>query len=246
MKVRKLLLLLKLMKAVSYLNLNPVRPTDQSNIIIMKQIFTFAIISIVMISCAPRTYTSSNFSNALAKHKTVAILPAEVTMKLRPNEAKRVTAEQVEQMNTKTAYDIQEKMYGWFLRRSNKFEYTVNFQDVTRTNAKLKEAGIEYKDLLTTDRAKLAAILGVDAVMQDRLNLEKPMSEGAAVAVGLLIGAWGNTNQVNTTINIHDGKSGDLLWKYDYEASGSVGSSTDKLVDALMRNATKKFPYSMK
>jgi hypothetical protein len=92
----------------------------------------------------------------------------------------------------------------------------------------------------------LATILGVDAVMQDRLNLEKPMSEGAAVAVGLLIGAWGNTNQVNTTINIHDGKSGDLLWKYDYEASGSVGSSTDKLVDALMRNATKKFPYSMK
>jgi len=212
----------------------------------MKQIFTFAIISIVMISCAPRTYTAANFSSALAKHKTVAILPAEVTMKLRPNEAKRVTAEQVEQMNTKTAYDIQEKMYGWFLRRSDKFEYTVNFQDVTRTNAKLKEAGIEYKDLSTTDREKLATILGVDAVMQDRLNLEKPMSEGAAVAVGVLLGAWGNTNQVNTTINIHDGKSGDLLWKYDYEASGTVGSSTDKLVDALMRNATKKFPYSMK
>jgi hypothetical protein len=212
----------------------------------MKQIFTFAIISIVMISCAPRTYTSANFATALAKHKTVAILPAEVTMKLRPNEAKRVTAEQVDQMNTKTAYDIQEKMYGWFLRRSDKFEYTVNFQDVTRTNSKLKEAGIDYKDLATTDRAKLATILGVDAVMQDRLNLEKPMSEGAAVAVGLLIGSWGNTNQVNTTINIHDGKSGDLLWKYDYEASGTVGSSTDKLVDALMRNATKKFPYSMK
>ena len=212
----------------------------------MKKFFYLAIISILMIKCTPRTYTSANFSSALAKHKTVAILPAEVTMKLRPNEAKRVTPEQIEQMNTKTAYDIQEKMYGWFLRRSNKFEYTVNFQDVTRTNAKLKEAGISYNDLSTTDRAKLATILGVDAVMQDRLNLEKPMSEGAAIAVGLLVGAWGNTNQVNTTINIHDGKSGDLLWKYDYEASGSVGSSTDKLVDALMRNATKKFPYSMK
>jgi hypothetical protein len=76
--------------------------------------------------------------------------------------------------------------------------------------------------------------------------MEKPMSEGAAVAVGLLVGAWGNTNKIETTINIHDGTSANLLWKYDYEASGSVGSSTTKLVDALMRNAAKKFPYSAK
>jgi hypothetical protein len=143
----------------------------------------------------------------------------------------------------KTGYDIQEKMYGWFLRRSDKFDYTVTFQDVSRTNAKLKEAGIEYSDIRTTDRAKLARILGVDAVIQDRANMEKPMSEGAVIAVGLLVGAWGNTNKVQTTINIHDGTSGDLLWKYDYEATGSVGSSATRLVDALMRNASKHFPY---
>ncbi len=69
------------------------------------------------------------------------------------------------------------------------------------------------------------------------------MSEGAAIAVGLLVGAWGSTNNVQTTININDGKSGDILWKYDYQASGSVGSSTTRLVDGLMRNASKKFPY---
>jgi hypothetical protein len=212
----------------------------------MKKTILYAVLCLAIASCGPKIYKSANFSTALARHKTVAILPAEVTTQLRPNEAKKVTAEQMDDMNQKTAYDIQEKMYGWFLRRSDKFDYTVKFQDVTKTNSKLKEAGIAYKDLSTTDRAKLAKILGVDAVMQDRLNLEKPMSEGAAVAVGLLVGAWGSTNKVNTTINIHDGASGDLLWKYDYEASGSVGSSTAKLVDALMKNATKKFPYSSK
>jgi hypothetical protein len=171
-------------------------------------------------------------------------LPAEVNIKLRPNEARRTTPEQMQELTTKAAYDIQEKMYGWFLRRGDRFKYTVTFQDVTRTNARLKEAGIAYADLKNTDRAKLATLLGVDAVMQDRLNTEKPMSDGAAIAVGLLIGAWGPTNNAQTTINIHDGTSGDLLWKYDYELSGSVGSSSTKLVDALMRNATKKFPYS--
>ncbi len=211
----------------------------------MKQMLFAALATILLVSCGPKIYKSNDFSNALTKHKTVAILPAEVNIQLRPNQTKNMTAEQMEDMRLKTAYDIQEKMQGWFLRRGEKYNYTVTFQDVIKTNSMLKEAGITYADLKTTDRSKLAKVLGVDAVMQDRLSMEKPMSEGAAVAVGLLVGAWGNTNKVATTINIHDGTSGNLLWKYDYEASGSVGSSTTRLVDALMRNATKKFPYSM-
>jgi hypothetical protein len=206
----------------------------------------YSLLLFILFSCGPKIYKSADFSNALTKHKTVAILPAEVNIQLRPNQAKNLSAEQIQDMANKTAIDIQEKMYGWFLRRGDKYDYTVTFQDVTRTNAKLREAGIKYFDLKTTDRAKLANILGVDAIMQDRVTMEKPMSEGAAIAVGLLVGAWGSTNKVETTINIHDGTSGNLLWKYDYEASGSVGSSSTKLVDALMRNATKKFPYSAK
>jgi hypothetical protein len=197
-----------------------------------------------MSSCGPSIYKAQNFGTALQKHKTVAIIPAEVTMKLRPNQAKKTSEAELRELEKNTGYEIQDKMQGWFLRRSNRFQYTVTFQDVHKTNAKLKEAGINYSDLRDMDRAKLAEILGVDAIMQDRLNTEKPMSDGAAVAVGLLVGYWGATNNVQTTINIHDGSSGDLLWKYDYSASGSVGSSTTKLVDALMKNATKKFPYS--
>jgi hypothetical protein len=213
----------------------------------MRQFFSILVIgSLLITSCGPKIYKSDNFNSALAKHKTVAILPAEVTINLRPNEAKKLTAEQLADLSNKTAYDIQDKMYGWFLRRGDKFQYTVTFQDINKTNARLKEAGVNYEDLKAKDRADLAKALGVDAVMQAKTVSEKPMSEGAAVAVGLLVGFWGNTNKVQTAINIHDGKSGELLWKYDYEASGSVGSSTNKLVDALMRNATRKFPYSAK
>jgi len=201
------------------------------------------LLTVLLLSCGPKIYKSAEFDTAFAKHKIVAILPADVTTQLRPNEAKKVTAEQIQQMTEKTGYDIQDKMYSWLLRRSEKYHYTVKFQDITRTNALLKTAGIGYADLQTKDRAELAKILQVDAVMQDKARMDNPMSEGAAVAVGLLVGAWGATNKVETTINIHDGKSGNLLWKYDYEASGSVGSSPTKLVDALMRNASKKFPY---
>ncbi len=211
----------------------------------MKIIFSLLIIA-TLAGCGPKIYKSNEFDAALAKHKTVAILPADVTTTLRPNEAKKVSAEQLQDINEKTGFAIQDKMYSWFLRRSDKFAYTVTFQDVTRTNALLKQAGISYNDLAAKDRTELAKLLGVDAVLQNRSSMEKPMSDGAAIAVGVIFGAWGNTNNVQTTINIHDGKSGNLLWKYDYQASGSVGSSATNLVNALMRNASKKFPYSAK
>lgn len=214
------------------------------NSITMKTLSSIAVAATLFLaSCGPTIYKSASFDQALAKHKTVAILPAEVTIKLRPNEAKKMSADQVADLSQKTGLNFQDKMYGWLLRKSDKYHYTVTFQDINKTNALLKKANISYTDLASTDRAVLAKALGVDAVIQDNIRMEKPMSDGAAVAVGLLVGAWGNTNKVETTINIHDGQSGNLLWKYDYDAAGSVGSSTDKLVDALMRNASKKFPY---
>ena len=204
------------------------------------------LIAFVFASCGPKIYKSSAFDAALTKHKTVAILPADVSTRLRPNEAKKVTIEQLNDINEKTGFAIQDKIYSWFLRRSDKYQYTVTFQDITRTNALLKQAGISYNDLATKDRTELSKLLGVDAVLENRTSLDKPMSDGAAVAMGVIFGVWGNTNSAQTTINIHDGKSGNLLWKYDYDAAGSIGSSADKLVNALMRNASKKFPYSTK
>lgn len=203
-----------------------------------------ALSALLLTACGPQIYKSTQFDAALARHRSVAILPAEVITRLRPNEAKKITPEQLEQMNEKTGFAIQDKMYSWFLRRSDKFQYTVTFQDITRTNALIKQAGISYKDIGTYDRAELAKLLGVDAVLQNRSSMDKPMSDGAALALGVVFGVWGNTNQVQTTINIHDGNSGELLWKYDYLASGSVGSSADNLVNALMRNASRRFPYS--
>ena len=108
------------------------------------------------------------------------------------------------------------------------------------------KAGIAYADLRTKSRKELAQLLGVDAVISSNVRMDKPMSDGAALAVGAVFGVWGSTNKANTTINIHEGSTGNLMWKYQYQAEGSVGSSPDNLVDALMRNASRNFPYNGK
>jgi hypothetical protein len=197
-------------------------------------------------SCGPKIYKSTEFETVATKHKIVAILPADVSIKLRPNEAKKVTTEEMKKNEEMTGLSIQDKMYSWLLRRSESAQYTVKFQDVSKTNSLLKAANIGYESLRTTSKDELAKLLGVDAVISSTVRMDKPMSEGAAVAVGLLVGAWGSTNNAFTTINIHEAKQGDLIWKYDYQASGSVGSSPDNLVNALMRNASRKFPYNGK
>lgn len=213
----------------------------------MKKLFIpFVSLLILVSACGPKIYKSNEFDDVTAKHKTVAILPADVSIKLRPNEAKKTSLEDMEKNRQSTGYAIQDKMYSWFLRRSDRFKYTVKFQDVSKTNSILKEAGISYTDLRDKSKESVAKLLGVDAVISNGTRMDKPMSEGVAVAVGILLGAWGSTNNVTTTINIHEANQGDLIWKYDYVAQGSVGSSPENLVNGLMRNASRKFPYNEK
>lgn len=206
----------------------------------------FTALALALTACGPTIYKANDFNEKTAKHKLVAILPTEVDITLRPNEMKKTTVEDIKKSEEKTGFMIQDKMYAWFLKRSNKFKYTVSFQDVSKRNALLAKNGILYSDLRSKTKEELAQLLGVDAVISSTASMKKPMSDGAAIAVGLLIGSWGSTNDVQTSININESTNGDLVWKYDYVATGSVGSNTDQLVNALMRNASRKFPYNSK
>lgn len=209
-----------------------------------KRLLVSGIAIFLLASCAPKVYKANDFDSKTASHKIVAILPAEVDITLRPNEMKKITPEQLKETEEKTGLSIQDKMYSWFLNRSGKYRYTVSFQDISKTNALLLQNNIKYVDIRSKTKDELARLLGVDAVISSRASMKKPMSDGAAVALGVLLGTWGNTNEVQTSISINEARNGDLIWKYDYQASGSVGSNTDNLVNNLMRNASKKFPYN--
>lgn len=202
------------------------------------------LIAVLVTACAPNIYLAPDFRSYSAHHKTMAILPAAVTMQLRPNQTKKMTAAQIQDMEKQNGLDFQEKIYSWMLRRKAQRGYTVEFQDVTQTNARLRESGIPYSELRTHTADELAKLLGVDAVMTTSVRTTKPMSDGASIALGLLVGVYGATNQANITVNINEGAAGKLLWKYDFMAQGSTFSSTETVVDVLMRNASKKFPYT--
>ena len=211
---------------------------------------TVAVLAVLLFTaCGPSIYLAKDFRTYAPTHKLVAILPADVTVQLRPNQARKTTLEQQRDMEARTSLDYQERIYAWLLRRGQQRGYTVQFQDVRQTNARLRESGITKDELRTRTPQELAKILGVDALLATRVLTSKPMSEGAAVALLAAsaltgVGIFGATNQANISVDIHEGNAGNLMWKYDYLATGSVFSSPEAIVDALMRNASKKFPYT--
>jgi hypothetical protein len=69
------------------------------------------------------------------------------------------------------------------------------------------------------------------------------MSDGGALATGMLTGIWSATDQATATLAIHD-TTGNLLWRYDYTASGTIGTTSAGLTRFLMKNASKKFPFT--
>ena len=204
-----------------------------------KVLLLLPFLAILMTSCGPTIYVAKDFEKQRKSHKTIAVLPFDVTISQK-RLPKNVTREMVEEEEKSTGKNLQGHVYTYFLKNSD--DYTIKFQDVDKTNSMLSAAGIDYDALATKSKDELAKLLGVDVILSGKAEMAKPMSDGAAIAIGLLVGFWGSTNEVNAAVTIHDAKS-DLLWKYDHKYSGGVGSSSESLAKSLMKNVSRKFPY---
>ena len=204
----------------------------------MKLIYQFSLLItlIVLSSCAQVYYSPEAYSRA-DEHEIVAIIPPKVAIAAQ----RKVPAEAIKEQQKVESINFQYEMHSWLLKRKSQGKMWVEILDLETTNALLADAG--YGGDKNYTPSELCHILGVDAIMTSNYALSKPMSEGGALAVGVLFGVWGNTNNARVTVEIYDGGISKLLWNYKHEIGGSVGSSPSRLVDALMRNASKKMPY---
>lgn len=210
-----------------------------------KLIFTLLLVVMAapVFSQSRAIYVHPKFYSLAKNHEKVAVLPFNVQIGLRPDDRKKITEEQVAEMEREQGVAAQNALASWFLRKQKTSDFAVEFQDVQKTNALLTKAGLDIHDLSAHTPQELAEILGVDAVMGGAMQTTKPMSEGASIALGVAFGVWGPTNAGNVTINLSNAKDGTLLWKYDKELSRGLGSDMNVLMDTLMRKASRQFPY---
>jgi hypothetical protein len=183
-------------------------------------------------------YTNPKFRDLAKDHKTLAVLPFKATLSLRPNEvAKQGGAEGVHALELREGLSVQSALQSYFLKQKAD-------KDIAKTNALLAKNNITPDKLPTMTMEELAQLLGVDGIVSGTFESSQPFSNGAAIAMVMVTGFSGSTNTGKLAININDGKTGELLWKYDKTLGRGLGSDTGSIITVIMRKASRQFPYS--
>jgi hypothetical protein len=202
---------------------------------LIKQITLIGLTAFFLPSCA-KIFYSPDARTLANKQQTIAIMPPKISIAA----SRRVDAEAMKEQQKTESLNFQNEIYSWMLKRKMQGKITKEIQEIETTNAKLKRAGYPENPLTTSE---LCEVLGVDGIMTSSFGLSKPMSDGAAVALGLLAGTWWATNEVRAALSISDCENKKLIWNYEHKLSGGVGSSPSRIVDQLMRQASRKMPY---
>ncbi|MEM9896923.1 MAG: hypothetical protein AAF789_11175 [Bacteroidota bacterium] len=209
----------------------------------------FILISLVLsvsISAFSQTklFIEPEFYTYGGDHKIIAILPFKTTISLRPKQMSSLKKGQLEKLQENESASIQQSMYSWFLKRKQQGKMWVDVQDVNTTNAMLSRSEITYKNLDKLTPAEIAQILQVDAVIKGTFETNTPMSEGAAVALGWLFGFYGPTNEATLNLFIYNATDGKVLVNYNKRVTGAIGSSSEELINIVMRKASRRIPYT--
>lgn len=189
-----------------------------------------------------KLYVHPDAKDYVSNTKTIAILPLDTSVKLRPKELKDFTAEQIIEMENAEALSIQKAMYSWFLIRKKRGELLVDVQNPTVTNSLLKKAGIDVLKAYEELPKDICNLLGVEAIVTGKFSTNKPMSNAAAL--GLALFGFGGATQ-NATANldfIHN--DNEVVVNYFKNVKGGLGSSSDDLINVLMRKTSRRIPYT--
>lgn len=197
--------------------------------------------AIAQLEGSKQIFESPKLKVEKATHKLVAILPfnTKISYKKIP---KSFNAEANRDQEITMSKSIQSSLYTFLLRKSS--NYTVEFQDVDKTNILLKKAGMDKKlDQFTKD--EIAKVLGVDAILGGNFESEQSKSEAGAIASAVIFGGFGGkTGTGSLTLTLNSGASGDLLWRFFKTMNDNITTSTDDLIEHMMRKVSRNFPYS--
>ena len=189
-------------------------------------------------------FENPNFDEIAKNHKIIGVIPFKASITLRPREMKQITPELLKKIEKEEGESIQFTLYSWFLKRKKRGTLSVNVQNTKTTNNKLKKAGVTFENYETFTPSELAKILDVDAIVMGKINTDKPMSEGASIGLGLLIGFWGITNTAKINLNIYNAVDGELLVSYSKVVRVSVVDDRYQLINKLMRKASRRIAYT--
>lgn len=206
----------------------------------MKNISIILLLLTTTITLAQKDiYESLRFDELSKNHKELAILPFFAHLDLKQTLSK----EEKKVLEQKEGYAVQNALELYFLQPKKKKKFTVDFQNTKNTNAILAKNNINYENIDVYSIKELCKILNVDGIISGNTDLNILLSKGIPTEFSFVDYILGDANYGRIGIKISDGESGKLLWRYEKKINKKSGKNTQDLIDVMMKQATKKFPY---
>jgi hypothetical protein len=145
--------------------------------------------------------------------------------------------------------------------RSGRKPIRVDVQHYDKTLSILKENNIDIRSSWKEDPAKLAKILGVDAVVKTRIEKHRLMSDLTSYGIDLGVHILGvlsdykflfwlppdlaKSKEVKSSCSLLD-KEGSTLWSISYDIDADWRKPANEIIDDINWKSAKRFPYRTK
>ena len=219
---------------------------------------------IIFAACrSHKYYTADTFEQATARHRLVAVVPAE--MIFTGTHPKKLTTEDIAKIEEAESIAFQEALYNGILRYANSRKYytTVDFQDISTTRKLLEDNNLTNRKAWGMSDKDLAAMLKVDAVVRMRIQKKRYMSDLASYGIDLakqigyeyaggkipgtgifLPNIRNNTNDIYATCSLLS--EGKTLWNDNYKRASDWNSPANEIIEGIADNFGRNFPYKQK
>lgn len=193
----------------------------------------------VLLSAQKNIYESAKFNELAFEHQTLAILPFLTNLDL----DEELSKQELKELEEREGYAVQNALETYFSKRRKKKKFLVDFQNTKDTKAILSQNDISYENIDVYTVKQLSEILAVDGIISGNIDLTILLSKGIPTDFSLLDYFSGDSNYGRIGIKISDGDTGKLLWKYEKKINKKSGKNTNDLIDKMMKQAARKFPY---
>ncbi len=222
---------------------------------INKSIFAFGIIALILSGCASsKDFVAENFATIKNTHKKIAILPFGVQFQNPLDYSKQQKGSPVQtrrpfsKQEQEASLDAQKEFFMTVAKQVEKGRYEVAFQDFTRTNKVLAENGIRLEDVKFQNKADLAKLLDVDAVIFGELvvKISRPTDRTMSISPVMMNNTRFNDG-VETDVKLFDAASGEMVWSTVLSNQPNNRMDTPhQLSTSLLNQVAKSLPYRTK
>jgi len=180
-----------------------------------------------------KPYTLPDSEALISAHKRVAVLPFDVKFSEEYKKVMREGKTPWEEQERRAGIDLQRSAFEDLARRVNKKRLGITVQDYLTTNRTLEQSGIPYSQLIGMEKARIASLLGVDAVVFGSSAVEFSMSRG-----------FTGSNGIVTRLDLFDAGAGQKVWSIsDREYIRSRFDSPQDLARRTVSDLIGALPY---